>query len=203
MWAAAKKPSPKPTSASCCEQADDHSMGMRRRPEHLTTMWGAGRECRHETPALVEGQRGMYTDTNSNTEQSWVRSPTRWVGWIFFAALMMFVSGVFDIIWGIVGLARDEVFLSGPNGNVVDLDYTTWGWINLIVGVVLVLGACALFTGSLIGRLVALLVAVLSTVANLLVIGAYPIWSVIVITLDVLVIYAIAVHGDEVADSPI
>jgi hypothetical protein len=139
----------------------------------------------------------MYTSAGGETDLRPSRA-SGWVGWIVFAAIMMIVSGVFDIIWGIVGLARKEVFIRGPKGNVINLDYTAWGWINLILGVVVLAAGMALLTGAIWASVVALILAVLSAVGNLLTIGAYPIWSVIVITLDVLVIYAITVHGDEI-----
>jgi hypothetical protein len=141
----------------------------------------------------------MYTSAHSDVDLRPARA-TGWVGWIVFAAIMMVVSGVFDVIWGIVGIVRDEVFISGPRGNVINLDYTTWGWINLVVGAVMVVAGFGLFTGALWASVIAITVAVLSAVANLLVIAAYPVWSVIVITLDVLVIYAISVHGREIQD---
>jgi hypothetical protein len=117
-----------------------------------------------------------------------------------FGAVIMIVSGSFSIIWGIVGIVRDQVFVAGPKGNVINLDYTTWGWIHLALGVVVVATGVALFTGSLWARILAVGFAVLSAIGNLLVLTAYPVWSTIVITLDVLVIYAITVHGNELAD---
>ena len=138
----------------------------------------------------------MYTSADPGTDMAPSRA-TRWVGWILFAAIMMVVSGVFDIIWGIVGIARDEVFVGGPKGNVINLDYTTWGWLNLILGFVVLVAGLGLLTGAIWASVVAIVLAVSSAIANLLVIGAYPVWSVIVITLDILVIYAISVHGSE------
>jgi hypothetical protein len=138
----------------------------------------------------------MYTSAHGDVDLSPSRTSS-WAGWILFAAVAMVVSGIFDIIWGIVGIVRDEVFISGPKGNVVDLDYTTWGWINLILGIVLVVAGIALFTGSIVAMILAVVLAVLSAVENLLVIGAYPLWSVIVIGIDLIVIYAICVHGAE------
>ena len=126
---------------------------------------------------------------------------TAWVGWIYFAATMMVISGIFSIIWGIVGLVRDQVFVVGARGNVVNLDYTTWGWINLIMGIVVFIAGLCLLTGSVLASIVAVTLAVLSIVGNLLVIAAYPIWSVIVISVDVLVIYAITVHGRELRNN--
>ncbi len=126
---------------------------------------------------------------------------TGWVGFIWFAAIMLMLSGAFSMIWGIVGLARDEVFLHGPKGNVLNLDYTAWGWINLIVGTAVFVAGCALFTGSRIAAFVALVLAALSAIDNLLVLNAYPVWSVLIIALDVLVIWAICFHLHELRGS--
>lgn len=125
------------------------------------------------------------------------KKTTGWVGFIWFAATMMLLSGVFSIIWGIVAIVRDEVFVRGPKGNAINLDYTQWGWIHVVVGIVVVLAGSALFTGSLLAGIVAIFLAMLSAVANLLVLGSYPVWSVLVITLDVLVIWAVTMHGQE------
>jgi hypothetical protein len=142
----------------------------------------------------------MYTSAEGNTDLAPSKA-TAWVGWIFFAGIMMVVSGIFDTIWGIVGIARNEVFVGGPKGNVINLDYTAWGWIHVALGIVMVAAGLCLFTGSIWASVVAILLAALSSVGNLMVIGAYPVWSTIVITLDVLVIYAITVHGDELRNN--
>jgi hypothetical protein len=142
----------------------------------------------------------MYTSADGNVDLEPSRA-TAWVGWIVFAALMMIMSGIFSIIWGIVALARKEVFVAGRRGNVINLDFTAWGWIHLILGVLVLLAGFALFRGALWAGIVAIVIAVFSAVGNLLVIGSYPIWSTIVIALDVLVIYAITVHGGEMRNS--
>jgi hypothetical protein len=142
----------------------------------------------------------MYTSASDQTDLR--RSQVSgWVGWIVFASVMMIISGVFSIIWGIVALARKEVFVHGPRGNVINLNYTAWGWITLIIGVIVLLTGLFLLTGSVLASIVAIVLASLSAIQNLLVIGAYPIWSVIVIAVDVLVIYAITVHGHELRES--
>ncbi|MCW2522587.1 MAG: Membrane protein [Frankiales bacterium] len=142
----------------------------------------------------------MYTSADEDVDLR-PSEVSAWVGWILFAAIALVLAGIFDIIWGIVALARDEVFVAGPRANVINLDYTTWGWINLIFGIVVLIVGMALFTGSIVASIAAIAIAVGQAVLNLLVIGAYPVWSVIVITLDVLVIYAIAVHGHELRDN--
>lgn len=141
-----------------------------------------------------------YTSASPDVDMRPSRA-TGWVGWIVFAACMMVLSGALDITWGIVALVRDEVFVRGPRGNVIDLDYTTWGWLNLIFGIVVVFAGLGLLTGALWAYIVAVALACLSVIGNLFVISAYPIWSAIVIALDVLVVWAITVHGGEMHEA--
>jgi hypothetical protein len=139
----------------------------------------------------------MYTNASGGVEQT---KSTAWVGWIVFAAVAMVISGLFNITWGIVALVRDQVFVVGSQGNVFTIDYTAWGWVNLIVGVIVIMMGLALLTGATWALIGAVVLAVLSIVNNLFVLSAYPIWSVMIIAFDVLVIYAICVHGNEVRD---
>jgi hypothetical protein len=122
---------------------------------------------------------------------------TGWVGWIVFGAFMLVVSGTFQIIWALTALFRDEVFVVGRNGNVINIDYTAWGWIHLIIGVLAFATGLALFTGAYWARSVAVVLCFISAVSQLLVIFSYPVWAVIVIALDILVVYAIIAHGEE------
>jgi hypothetical protein len=84
---------------------------------------------------------------------------------------------------------------------VVNVDYTAWGWVHLLVGVLLMVSAAGVLSGNIAARAVGVVLAGLSAVLNLLFIAAYPLWSTIIITVDVLVIYALTVHGGELADS--
>ena len=74
------------------------------------------------------------------------------------------------------------------------------GWIHLIGGIIVFLAGLGLFTGNILARIVAVVVAGMSLIANFLFIPAYPLWALTVITLDVLVIFAILAHGREMAD---
>jgi hypothetical protein len=80
---------------------------------------------------------------------------------------------------------------------VVNVDYNTWGWTHIIIGLVAVLAGVGLLAGNMAARIVGVGIAFLSALVNLAFISAYPVWSVILITLDVIVIYAIIVHGRE------
>ena len=122
---------------------------------------------------------------------------TGWVGWIGFAGVMMVMLGIFHIIDGLVALFRDEVFLTGRSGLVINVDYTTWGWVHLIGGALILLAGFGVFVGNILARSVAVVLAMLSAIVNLGFLGAYPIWSTIMIAVDILVIWALTVHGGE------
>ncbi len=126
------------------------------------------------------------------------RGQTGWVGWVVFAGFMLVLAGVFHVIQGLVAVFRDEVFLVGPAGLVVNVDYTTWGWTHVAGGALAVLVGACLLAGQMWARIVAVIVAMLSAVANIVFLPAYPIWSTIMIALDVLVIWAVTVHGSEI-----
>jgi hypothetical protein len=138
----------------------------------------------------------MYTSASGKADLRPSRA-TAWVGWIIFTALMMILSGLFDVLWGVLALTRDEVFVVGPGGNVLDVDYSTWGWVKLLVGAVVICVGLALPTGAQWAAIATVLLAMVSAVVALLSIAAFPVWSVLVIALDVSVIYAVTVHGHE------
>ena len=122
---------------------------------------------------------------------------TGWTGWAFFAAIMMIMIGTFQAISGVTALVNDEYFLVSSSGLIVTLDYTTWGWIHLGLGMAIALAGVTVLSGSWFGRALGIFLAGVSAVANLVWIAAYPLWSIIIITVDILVIYALAVHGGE------
>jgi hypothetical protein len=127
--------------------------------------------------------------------------PTGWTGWVVFASFMMFLLGAFQAIQGLVALFDDGFYIVSDRGLVVDLNYNVWGTIHLILGILLLLSGAGVLTGNLAARTVGVILAGLSALANLVFIEAYPIWSLIIITVDVLVIYALTVHGRELKDS--
>lgn len=124
---------------------------------------------------------------------------TGWVGWIGFASFMLMLAGFFHIIAGLTALFTDTVYLIGEN-NIWALDYTQWGWIHLLGGFLAVWAGNSLMRGGTYGRIIAVWVALGSAVANMLFIPIYPIWSLLIIAIDVLVIYAVIVHAGELKD---
>jgi hypothetical protein len=122
-----------------------------------------------------------------------------WMGWVAFASIMLFVVGIFHMIAGFVALFKDDVY--GVTQNFVWMfDYSEWGWAHILGGLLLFLAAGSLIQGNMYGRIVAVLVALASIVLNTLFVPVYPIWSLMMITIGVLVIWAVTVHGKEISE---
>lgn len=125
--------------------------------------------------------------------------PTMWTGWVQFAGYMMMVAGIFDLIAGFTALFKDTVFIV-TNTRLVALDYTGWGIVHIILGVIMFVAGVALLGGKTWARVLAVIMAVLSAIANFAFIDAYPWWSLAIIIVDVVVIYAVIVHGGELRE---
>jgi hypothetical protein len=128
------------------------------------------------------------------------RQTTSWaVGFILFAAIMMVMVGVFQALQGLVAIFENEFYVATRN-YLFQFDATTWGWIHLILGAVVAFAGWGLLSGKTWARVVAITLAVLSAIANFLWLPYYPFWSIVIITLDVFVIWAIAAHGGELRE---
>jgi hypothetical protein len=121
---------------------------------------------------------------------------TGWAGWAAFAAFMMILIGGFHAIQGFAAILKDDFYAVTPN-YVFEFDVTTWGWIHLIVGVIVVIAGFAIFSGAAWARTIGVIMAFISAIANFAWLPYYPVWSVIVIAICVFVIYALIVHGRE------
>lgn len=130
----------------------------------------------------------------TNTKDS--QEVTGWVGWVYFAGFMVILSGIFQTIAGLTALLNDKFYVVTQE-NILAFDITTWGWIHLILGIVLICAGTALFSGKTWARVVGVILALISFVAQFAFVSTYPIWSITVMVLDVFVIYALTVHGHE------
>ena len=113
---------------------------------------------------------------------------------------MLVLVGAFQAIDGLVALFKDEVYLVRPNGLVVNVDYTAWGWVHLILGIVLVAAGAAIFSGRVWGRTLGVIAAIISAVLNFAFIGLVPGVVDLIIAVDVFVIYALIAHGGELRE---
>ncbi|SEN45471.1 DUF7144 family membrane protein [Actinacidiphila rubida] len=121
--------------------------------------------------------------------------PGGWrTGWTVFAGVMLIFNGAMAILQGAAAIGKDDVFVSTRN-YVYKFDLTGWGWLHLSLGIVVVLAGCALFTGALWARIVGVVLAGFSMIANFLWLPHYPFWSVIIIAIDAFVIWALCTGG--------
>ncbi len=142
------------------------------------------------------------SDTQSYTAgRSRGNEPTAWVGFVLFGGIMLLMMGGFQAIEGLVALFKNEVYLVSRNGLVVSMDYTAWGWTHLIIGLIAIAAGFGILVGQMWARIVGIIVALVSALLNIVFLPAYPVWSTIIIATDVLVIYALAVHGRELKSS--
>ena len=112
-------------------------------------------------------------------------------GLSLFAAALMMVAGVWHALAGIAALFRDTVYVSTPE-YVYAFDITAWGWIHLLMGILVLLAGVGVVSGQTWARAVGIVLACLSLIANFVFIPHYPIWSLAIIALDIAVIWALA-----------
>ena len=118
-------------------------------------------------------------------------------GWIFFAAVMMLITGVLDLVEGLIAVIRDKYYVLAPD-QIVVFDTTTWGWIMIVWGIFLILGGLALMRGATWARMVAIFLAALNLVGQIGWLGAssYPVWTLVIVGLNVIVLYALTARWE-------
>jgi hypothetical protein len=129
------------------------------------------------------------------------QTDTGWIGWVVFASVMMMLLGASHALAGLVALMKDDYYLVRSDGLVLQVSYTTWGWVHLILGVVVVVAGVALLRGATWARALTVVVAGLSVITNLAFLAANPVWSAIMVALSILVIYAVTAHGGEAREA--
>jgi hypothetical protein len=109
-------------------------------------------------------------------------------GWVAFAGIMLFIAGFFSFIWGLAGVLNDEAVTVGGQG-VLIWDFTAWGWVHILLGAVMTMTAVGLFAGSGWARVFGVIFVTLNAMAQVVAFSAFPLWSLFVLTLDVIVLY--------------
>jgi len=113
-----------------------------------------------------------------------------------FAATMMAIIGIFHVVQGLAALFQNQIYVTGAR-YVLSFDLTAWGWIHLLVGILLIVAGLAIMTGQVWARSVGIGFAVLSMIANFMFLPYYPVWSLLIIVIDVFVIWALCVFTRE------
>jgi hypothetical protein len=120
------------------------------------------------------------------------------VGFVYFAGAMMILIGTFHAIAGLAAIFEDEFFVVGRN-YLYDVDVTAWGWIHLIGGIIVIAAGIGVYSGAAWARTVGVILAGLSAIGSFFYIPYYPVWAVLIIALDVMVILALTAFTREAA----
>jgi hypothetical protein len=115
-------------------------------------------------------------------------------GAVAFAGVLLIMVGLFHALQGIVALANDDIYAVTKN-YVFHFDFTTWGWIHLILGILVAGAGAGLFFGKTWARTVAVIAAAVSMIGSFMWLPHYPVWSLVIMALDVFVMWAAIVHG--------
>jgi hypothetical protein len=125
-------------------------------------------------------------------------SRTTAAGTSVFAAWLMMIVGVFQLVHGLVALIDGRTFYVSTPNYFLTFNATTWGWIHIVVGIIVGVAGYFVLTGNVVARTVGIVLAALQALLNFIWLPYYPLWGIIVIALDVLVIWALAtVRLDE------
>jgi hypothetical protein len=140
-----------------------------------------------------------YTERTEDSYPEQVQVSGWALGLAIFASTIMIMVGIFQAIAGLAALLEDTFYVVGRE-YAYEVDVTVWGWIHLGLGVLLFFAGWAVLSGQTWARVVGITLAVLSAVANFLFIPYYPIWSLVIIALNVAVIWGLSVYGRREAD---
>lgn len=117
-------------------------------------------------------------------------------GWAVFAATILIISGVLDVFYGIAALSNDQIITaSGTGQGVIIWDFTTWGWISIVLGAILALTGLALLSGSGVARVLAIIFCIFAAIAQVGLITVFPLWSILLVILFVMAAYNLSVKG--------
>lgn len=144
--------------------------------------------------------QAMYQPGQTGGMQTVDRQRPPGAGWTVFAGVMMVVGGSLNVIYGVIAIVNDEWEVWTNRGDLY-LDISQWGWVHLVVGVVVLIAGFGVFTGHVLARMIGVVVAAVNLVANFFFIPAYPLWAITLIVIDTLVIWALTAHSWDTAEA--
>ncbi len=124
---------------------------------------------------------------------------TRGLGRAVFAAVLLMIGGVLNIVYGIAAIGNSSFFTH--HTHYVFGSLKTWGWVTLILGILEVLASLSLFQGGDFGRYFGIAIAALVAIDALFDIAAYPFWSLAIFALSLWIIHGLAIYGDPIGSS--
>jgi hypothetical protein len=124
--------------------------------------------------------------------------PSGWaIGWTAFAGITMMIMGGWWLISGLVALFNSEFFVVTQNW-IFQFDISTWAWVHLIIGIIVLLAGFGIFSGQVWARTVGVIIAVLATLVAFAWLPYFPIWAILYIVVSIAIIWALTVHGRDI-----
>jgi len=128
------------------------------------------------------------------------------VGWTYFAAFMMVMLGFWHAIAGLSAILKKTLYAPGGelgDGYFLKFNVQTWGWIHLVIGILVVFAGFGLLSGAVWARTVGVIMAFISALAGFAWLPYYPVWGILIVAIAVAVIWALTTHGRDVTmDAP-
>jgi hypothetical protein len=122
------------------------------------------------------------------------------VGWTAFAGIMMVIGGIWWVIIGIIALVNDNFYVVTEE-YIFQFNVTTWGWIHLLLGILVTLAGIYLFTGAVWARIIGVAVAIVWMIAAFAWLPYAPVWAIALLAIAVFIIWALTVHGSDIAET--
>ena len=123
----------------------------------------------------------------------------RGAGWALFAGMMLLLMGGMQAFMGLVAVLENEIVVATPK-YFLQLDVTSWGWIHMLGGILLILAGIGIFAGQTWARMVGIIVAALAVLAEFASLPYYPIWAIIVISIGIFTIWGLSVWSPPRVD---
>jgi hypothetical protein len=140
--------------------------------------------------------RGDYSGDYASDSQN-RDVPTRAAGWVQFAGVILLVNGIFSAVQGLAAILKADTYYAVVEGDLWLFDITGWGWFNLFLGALQIATAFGLFAEAGWARVVAIVLGVISSIVQMILLPLQPWWALIVIAINITIIYALVVRGDE------
>jgi hypothetical protein len=128
-------------------------------------------------------------------------SPSGWAGWVGFAGIILIIQGIITGIQGLMAIVGPDKYYAVTEENIFMFNVNGWGWWSIIIGILLLLVGIALMAGQTWARVIAIILVVLSAIGQVFVLGEAPFWSLLIIAVDVLILFALTVKWNEIQES--
>ena len=122
---------------------------------------------------------------------------TGWTGWGVFASVLLLIAGIFDLIFGLAAVIGPNTTVVVAETGLFAVDVAAWGWWHIIAGIALIVLSFFLYRGATWARVIAIIIVIINAVGQLTLLSVQPWWSLAILAVDVLIVYALTVHGRE------